>query len=545
MTWGVIKPVVLLPQNSRSWSQERLEAVLLHELAHVRRLDSLSQLVSTAASALYWFNPGVWLCARAMRAEAETAADDAVIQLGIRPSDYANELLRIAADLGRKRQPFAGIGVSVMKRSKIEMRVKAILDPSARRRRGVTCVEAIAAVVAAALVVIPLASLRAATSPPPTVPNEPGLDLIAVFRPSLARTNAAVSFKQRHAADRKARLAARRTLRRADLLASSLESRDEPAPAQEQHSTTNPSKSWPGWKAHTDKQSPGPVKDESLQAGVIEIDPMDPATWSKLDPASRASFGKLRADVLQGIGELQADAQQRPASGDEGSRLRDSISKLIEEAQKQERPMTDVERDKPLADVRAIVEQATAMRLLLLKQKDELRMALEQQRAAMMGARDQMLSQSKRLREMLKSQQDGIRDKQLAQSNQMREQVRKMLEDNKAQFRRQMGQVRQQMELARRQMEDARRQMLEHREGTSGPRPTEDDHNLKRVEAQAQLELARQELARAKEKLERMNTMHDEGVITSEVLDEARAALDKAQASFLIAQARLNSIQRR
>jgi len=180
MTWGLIRPVVLLPQDSVTWSQERLEAVLLHELAHVRRRDSLSQLIVVAASALYWFNPAVWLCARAMRAEAEQAADDAVIRMGVKPSDYARELLQIAAELGRRRQPFTHIGVPVMKQSKIESRVKAILDPTARRRRGVTGIEVLAIVGVAAVAIFPLSSIRAAIVRDPgtsaNVPVEPSFD---------------------------------------------------------------------------------------------------------------------------------------------------------------------------------------------------------------------------------------------------------------------------------------------------------------------------------------------------------------------------------
>jgi len=165
MTWGFFRPVILLPQDSMTWTQERFEAVLLHELAHVRRLDSLSQLIAAAASALYWFNPAVWLCARAMRAEAETAADDTVICAGIKPSVYARELLLIAADLGHRRQPFSSIGVPVMKQSKIELRVQAILNPSTRRRRGVTLIEALVTACIAVAVIAPISAVRAAAVP--------------------------------------------------------------------------------------------------------------------------------------------------------------------------------------------------------------------------------------------------------------------------------------------------------------------------------------------------------------------------------------------
>ncbi len=166
MTWGFMKPIVLLPKESSSWSSERLEAVLLHELAHVRRYDSVSQFIAVVTCALYWFNPVVWLCARAMRAEAETAADDTVLRHGVKPSVYAGELIRIAAELGHRRQPFSPIGVPVMKQSKIESRVQAILDPSPRLRRGVTLIEALAIIAVAAGIVIPVSSVRATIAPP-------------------------------------------------------------------------------------------------------------------------------------------------------------------------------------------------------------------------------------------------------------------------------------------------------------------------------------------------------------------------------------------
>lgn len=175
MTWGLIKPVVMLPKKSASWKQDRLEAVLLHELAHVRRFDYMSQLISVAASALYWFNPIVWLCARAMRAEAEIAADDAVIGMGLRPSDYARELLQIAADLGHRKHRFAYLGVTVMNQSKIESRVKAILDPASRRRRGMTAIDAIATVGLVAAGAVSLCALHPVVG---AVPAEPAIEML-------------------------------------------------------------------------------------------------------------------------------------------------------------------------------------------------------------------------------------------------------------------------------------------------------------------------------------------------------------------------------
>ena len=75
VTWGIIYPAILLPAGAETWSSERRSTVLLHELAHVRRVDAFTQLVAQVACAVYWFNPLVWMTAWRMRVERERACD--------------------------------------------------------------------------------------------------------------------------------------------------------------------------------------------------------------------------------------------------------------------------------------------------------------------------------------------------------------------------------------------------------------------------------------------------------------------------------------
>ena len=133
VTWGIFRPVILLPKNSIYWPRERLEAVLRHELAHVRRRNSLAQMLSLIVCAFYWPNPLVWIAARNLRCEAEMAADDAVILSGIKPSAYAGELLQIAAEF--RAQPLMPLAMAAP--SALEAHVNSVLAPT-KPRSGVT-----------------------------------------------------------------------------------------------------------------------------------------------------------------------------------------------------------------------------------------------------------------------------------------------------------------------------------------------------------------------------------------------------------------------
>lgn len=85
MSWGLRRPVVLLPRDCHEWPEELRCQVLLHELAHVRRRDCLTQLAAQCACLLHWFNPLVWAAARWMRVEREQACDDLVLVEGALP----------------------------------------------------------------------------------------------------------------------------------------------------------------------------------------------------------------------------------------------------------------------------------------------------------------------------------------------------------------------------------------------------------------------------------------------------------------------------
>ena len=162
VTWGIVYPAVLLPQDADSWSEERRRFVLVHEMAHVKRFDALTQLLAQISLAVFWFDPLVWLAAHRMRVEREHACDDYVLRDGTAPSLYAGELLEMVRSIGMPRHDRAApafAALAMARRSEFEGRMLAILDPRLDRhtltRRGTLMTAVIVA-----LLTLPLAALR-------------------------------------------------------------------------------------------------------------------------------------------------------------------------------------------------------------------------------------------------------------------------------------------------------------------------------------------------------------------------------------------------
>lgn len=135
MSWGLIRPRILLPAGADRWPTDRLASVLLHELAHVRRRDCLSQLVAELAVALHWPDPLAWLAAHRLRVEREHACDDAVLVHGGRATRYASELVALAREL-RTLPASVPAGVAMAGPGHLRQRIRAVLDADRPRRLG-------------------------------------------------------------------------------------------------------------------------------------------------------------------------------------------------------------------------------------------------------------------------------------------------------------------------------------------------------------------------------------------------------------------------
>jgi len=162
-TWGITRPVIVLPAAANEWDSERRRVVLMHELAHVKRNDCLSQVVAQVACAVYWFHPGVWYTARRLRAERELACDEAVVRSGVDKFDYATHLLTIATTF-KSSGGSAVIGVAMARPSQLEGRLMAILAEDATRRWRPSMRTRVATLAALAVLTVPLAAMRPVTA---------------------------------------------------------------------------------------------------------------------------------------------------------------------------------------------------------------------------------------------------------------------------------------------------------------------------------------------------------------------------------------------
>ena|GEM_PF-244126 len=97
VTLGFLKPLILVPVASiNHLTTDQLEALLLHELAHIKRADYLINILQSIIEIVLFFNPFVQLLGKLIKKERENSCDDWVLQFQYNPAMYAEALLRIA-----------------------------------------------------------------------------------------------------------------------------------------------------------------------------------------------------------------------------------------------------------------------------------------------------------------------------------------------------------------------------------------------------------------------------------------------------------------
>jgi beta-lactamase regulating signal transducer with metallopeptidase domain len=194
ISWGVLRPVILLNDEAIGAHHEA-EAIIAHELAHVRGLDWAKLLLARLVTAIFWFNPLVWLLAREAHQLREETADDAVLEANVCNTDYAQLLVGVARH-DCKGLLLSAHGVAPGKGS-LSRRVRRVLDASLPRSqvaRGFAAGIALGvigtAAPLAALTFTPGASKKDADRPYCVSASQPSSSLPSVVADSVAQATA-------------------------------------------------------------------------------------------------------------------------------------------------------------------------------------------------------------------------------------------------------------------------------------------------------------------------------------------------------------------
>ena len=133
--FGIRKPVLLLPEGiTGRLTPAQLEAVLAHELCHLRRRDNLTAAIHMVAETIFWFHPLVWWIRTQLVAERERACDEEVIGGANHPQVYAEAILNVC----RLYIESPLVCVSGVTGANLKRRIEAILDnrPGQRLNRA-------------------------------------------------------------------------------------------------------------------------------------------------------------------------------------------------------------------------------------------------------------------------------------------------------------------------------------------------------------------------------------------------------------------------
>jgi uncharacterized protein (TIGR03435 family) len=94
--FGIVRPVLLLPKSiTERLTAPQLNAIMAHEICHIRRRDNLTAAMHMGVAAIFWFHPMVWWIKARLLEERERACDEAVLQAGNQAELYAESILNV------------------------------------------------------------------------------------------------------------------------------------------------------------------------------------------------------------------------------------------------------------------------------------------------------------------------------------------------------------------------------------------------------------------------------------------------------------------
>ena len=173
LTYGVIRPVILLPAHMDLDNISELEYVLAHEFVHIRRFDALTKIIATCALCIHWFNPMVWVMYFLLNRDIETSCDESVVTMygTWSKKGYAQTLVSLVERGGYMPNLYDNFS-----KHAIEERIKIIMKIKKKTIFGAVTTVAVAALITAVFATNGLPVLVAPVYASVTLPLPPAIE---------------------------------------------------------------------------------------------------------------------------------------------------------------------------------------------------------------------------------------------------------------------------------------------------------------------------------------------------------------------------------
>jgi len=181
MTWGILWPKIIVPTASQNWSEEEKRYVLLHEFAHIKRMDLIFQFVANLVCTIQWFNPLAWFSYKRMINECEHACDNYVVNQCNSPSNYAELLVKIASSSFDENYESTD-ALMMAKKTFLEKRLLSVLNKK-RSRSKITFFGRCTIIIGVSIISLPLLII----SPP--ISNSKGLINYPIYTKKITTNN--------------------------------------------------------------------------------------------------------------------------------------------------------------------------------------------------------------------------------------------------------------------------------------------------------------------------------------------------------------------
>ena len=166
LTFGILRHVIVLPTDWRTWRKSKLAAVLAHEEAHIARRDGFIAFLARVNRAVFWFHPLAWWLPRALATHAEHACDDRAARQAAGTREYAQVLVEIADAVSSRGRRIAWQALGVEGTGLLSTRIERLLRGNPERTSRTR-----AAVTALACAVVLAGAVACRREPPPLQPD--------------------------------------------------------------------------------------------------------------------------------------------------------------------------------------------------------------------------------------------------------------------------------------------------------------------------------------------------------------------------------------